>query len=30
MAESNDLRYDNKYIPSYVSDNLKWFERDVL
>ena len=27
MAESIDFRYDNKYIPSYVPDNLKWFER---
>ena len=26
MAESNDLRYDNTYMPSYVPDNLKWFE----
>ena len=30
MAESNDIRYDNKYIPSYVPDNLKCFERDGL
>ena len=30
MAELSDLRYDNKFIPSYVSDNLKWFERDGL
>ena len=30
MAESNDLRCNNKYIPSYVPDNLKWFERDGL
>ena len=30
MAESNDLRYDNTYVPSYVPDNLKWFERDEL
>ena len=30
MAESNDLRYGNTYIPSYVPNNLKWFERDGL
>ena len=30
MAELSDLRYDNKFIPSYVPDNLKWFERDGL
>ena len=30
MAESNDLRYYNTYIPSYVPDNPKWFERDGL
>ena len=30
MAESNDLRYYNTYIPSYVSDNPKWFERNGL
>ena len=30
MAESNDIRYDNKYIPSYVPDNLKCFGRDGL
>ena len=30
MAELNDLRCGNKYIPSYVPDNLKWFERDGL
>ena len=28
MAESNDIRYDNKYIPSYAPDNLKWFDHD--
>ena len=30
MAELSDLRYVNKFIPSYVPDNLKWFERDGL
>ena len=30
MAELNDLRCGDKYIPSYVLDNLKWFERDGL
>ena len=30
MAESKDLRYGNTYIPSYVPNNLKWFERDGL
>ena len=29
-AEFNDLRYYNKYIPNYVPNNLKWFERDGL
>ena len=29
MAESN-WQYDNKFIPTYVPDNLKWFERDGL
>ena len=30
MAESSTWQYDNKFIPTYVSDNLKWFELDRL
>ena len=29
MAESN-WQYDNKFIPTHVSDNLKWLERDGI
>ena len=29
MAES-PWKVDNVYIPKYVSDNLKWYERDGL
>ena len=25
-----DKKFDNKYIPQYVPDNLKWYERDGL
>ena len=27
MAESSTWQYDNIFIPAYVPDNLKWFER---
>ena len=30
MATSSATIYTNTYIPEYVSDNLKWYERDVL
>ena len=32
MAESNDLTWemDNAFIPKYVTDNLKWDEKDGL
>ena len=32
MAESNDLtlEMDNVFIPKYVPDNLKWYEKDGL
>ena len=29
MATSSKI-YTNKYIPDYVPDNLKWYERDRL
>ena len=32
MAESNDLTWemDNDFIPKYIPDNLKWYEKDGL
>ena len=30
MATSSATIYTNTYIPEYVSDNLKWYERDGL
>ena len=34
MTESKDKvntwQYDNKFIPNYIPDNLKWFERNGL
>ena len=32
MAESSDLtwKFDNEFIPPFVSKDLKWFERDRL
>ena len=27
---SNTWQYDNKFVPIFVPDNLKWFERDLL
>ena len=29
MAESNDLTWemDNDFIPKYIPDNLKWYEK---
>ena len=34
MAESKDVvktgQYDNKLVPTFVPDNLKWFERNGL
>ena len=32
MAESSDMtwRFDNEFVPPFVSKDLKWFERDGL
>ena len=32
MAESSDMtwKFDNEFIPPFVSKDLKWFERDRL
>ena len=33
MAESKDVNtwpYDNKFVPTYIPDDLKWFEHDWL
>ena len=32
MAESNDLTWemDNDFIPKYIPDSLKWYEKDGL
>ena len=29
-TSSSNTIYTNTYIPEYVSDNLKWYERDGL
>ena len=34
MAEPKDVvntwQFDNKFLPTFVPENLKWFERDGL
>lgn len=30
MAEGNTWEVDNTFIPQYVPNDLKWFERDGL
>ena len=30
FSNSVNLNFDNKFVPSYIPDDLEWFERDGL